>query len=301
MKKYLTLATAALLMAACSEKPGYTISGTVANADLNGKYVYLYEYGAKDAAPLDSALIANGQFSLTGSQDSPRLCELKVNTGDAGEQGYQTVFVLENGQLQARMDAKSSAVSGTAENDAFVSLNTSLETLFQGFDKLNEESRSKDTAIAKAAAQKIGMNGQTKVQVQVMANESMAVKNATIGATTPAQQPVAQQPAPVVETTVVTTTQAPGTTVTTTAPAATSGEYSVQVAAFYAQDSADSLASRMMKYGNAVVVQEGDMYKVRIVNLDATQARSVIDALRSNEGMAPGLLRNGRWINADSI
>lgn len=150
--------------------------------------------------------------------------------------------------------------------------------------------------LSPAAAQKIGMNGQTKVQVQVMANESIAVKNATIGASTPAQ-PV-QQPAPVVETTVVTTTTAPG--VTTTAPA-TAGEYSVQVAAFYAQDSADSLASRMAKYGNAVVVQEGDMYKVRIVNLDASQARSVIDALRSNEGMAPGLLRNGRWINADSI
>lgn len=150
--------------------------------------------------------------------------------------------------------------------------------------------------LSPAAAQKIGMNGQTKVQVQVMANESIAVKNATIGASTPAQ-PV-QQPAPVVETTVVTTTTAPG--VTTTAPA-TAGEYSVQVAAFYAQDSADSLASRMAKYGSAVVVQEGDMYKVRIVNLDASQARSVIDALRSNEGMAPGLLRNGRWINADSI
>lgn len=155
--------------------------------------------------------------------------------------------------------------------------------------------------LSPAAAQKIGMNGQTKVQVQVMANESIAVKNATIGASTPAQpvqQPAVQQPAPVVETTVVTTTTAPG--VTTTAPA-TAGEYSVQVAAFYAQDSADSLASRMAKYGNAVVVQEGDMYKVRIVNLDASQARSVIDALRSNEGMAPGLLRNGRWINADSI
>ena len=155
--------------------------------------------------------------------------------------------------------------------------------------------------LSPAAAQKIGMNGQTKVQVQVMANESIAVKNATIGASTPVQpvqQPAVQQPAPVVETTVVTTTTAPG--VTTTAPA-TAGEYSVQVAAFYAQDSADSLASRMAKYGNAVVVQEGDMYKVRIVNLDASQARSVIDALRSNEGMAPGLLRNGRWINADSI
>ena len=129
-----------------------------------------------------------------------------------------------------------------------------------------------------------------------------AVKNATLGATAPATaQPVAQPTQTVETTTVVTTTQAPGTVVTTTAPVATSGEYSVQIAAFYAQDSADSLASRMSKYGNAVVVQEGDMYKVRIVNLDATQARSVIDALRNNEGMAPGLLRNGRWINADSI
>ena len=156
--------------------------------------------------------------------------------------------------------------------------------------------------LSPAAAQKIGMNGQTKVQVQVMAQESTAVKNATLGATAPATaQPVAQPTQTVETTTVVTTTQAPGTVVTTTVPATTSGEYSVQIAAFYAQDSADSLASRMSKYGNAVVVQEGDMYKVRIVNLDATQARSVIDALRNNEGMAPGLLRNGRWINADSI
>lgn len=153
--------------------------------------------------------------------------------------------------------------------------------------------------LSPAAAQKIGMTGQTKVQVQVMADESVAVKNATVGATTPATPTqTVVQPQPVETTTVVTTTSAPGATVT--APA-TSGEYSVQVAAFYAQDSADSLAARMAQYGNATVVQEGDMYKVRIVNLNAAQARSVIDALRNNEGMAPGLLRNGRWINADSI
>lgn len=145
--------------------------------------------------------------------------------------------------------------------------------------------------LSPAAAQKIGMNGQSKVQVQVMAEESTMVKNATLGSTQTAQ-PAAQ---PVVETTVVTTTQAPA------AQPATSGEYSVQLAAFYAQDSADALAARMQAYGNAVVVQEGDMYKVRIINLDATQARSVIDALRANEGMAPGLLKNGRWVNADSI
>ena len=150
--------------------------------------------------------------------------------------------------------------------------------------------------LSPAAAQKIGMNGQTKVQVQVMANESTAVKNATLGSSVQTAPVQTTQPAQTVETTVITTTTAPGAT----APAA-SGDYSVQVAAFYAQDSADALAARMSRYGNAVVVQEGDMYKVRIVNLDASQARSVIDALRANEGMAPGLLQNGRWINADSI
>lgn len=146
--------------------------------------------------------------------------------------------------------------------------------------------------LSPAAAQKIGMNGQSKVQVQVMAEESTMVKNATLGSTQTTTNTVTQ---PAVETTVVTTTQAP------VAQPATSGEYSVQLAAFYAQDSADALAARMQAYGNAVVVQEGDMYKVRIINLDATQARSVIDALRANEGMAPGLLKNGRWVNADSI
>ncbi len=142
--------------------------------------------------------------------------------------------------------------------------------------------------LSPAAAARIGMNGQSKVQVQVMAQESTAVKNATIGANTPAQPAI-------VETTTVTET------VVQPAQTATSGEYSVQVAAFYAEDSAENLAARMRTYGDATVVKEGDMYKVRIVNLDAPKARAVIDALRNNEGMAPGLLKNGRWINADSI
>lgn len=141
--------------------------------------------------------------------------------------------------------------------------------------------------LSPAAAARIGMKGQSKVQIQVMAQESMAVKNATIGANTPAQLAV-------VETATVTETVAQ--------PAMSAGgEYSVQVAAFYAEDSAENLAARMRTYGDATVVKEGDMYKVRVVNLDAPKARAVIDALRNNEGMAPGLLKNGRWINADSI
>lgn len=147
--------------------------------------------------------------------------------------------------------------------------------------------------LSPAAAQRIGLNGQGKIQVQVMVNETNAVKAATLGANAPAQ------PAPVA-TPVVTETVAVAAPVETPAPVAT-GDYSVQVAAFYAEDSATTLANRMKTYGDAVVVSEGDMYKVRIINLDATQARGVIDALRNNEGMAPGLLKSGRWVNADSI
>ena len=71
MKKYLILAASALLLAACSEKPGYEINGTVANTDLNGKYVYLYEYGVQDAAPMDSALVQNGTFTFKGNVPLP--------------------------------------------------------------------------------------------------------------------------------------------------------------------------------------------------------------------------------------
>ena len=141
--------------------------------------------------------------------------------------------------------------------------------------------------LSPVAAQKIGLNGQGKVQIQVLSEQSTAVKNATLGTTSASvAQPVATAPA---ETTIAAT------------PVSATGPYSIQLAAYYAQDSADALANRMKTYGEAVVVNEGDLFKVRIINMDAAKARSVIDALRTNEGMAPGLLKDGRWVNPDSI
>ena len=137
--------------------------------------------------------------------------------------------------------------------------------------------------LSAAAAQQIGINSTAKVQVQVLANESTAVKNATLGEAV--KQPAAEPQA--VETAAV--------------EAAPLGEYSVQVAAVYSEDNANALAKELSSYGHAVVVQEADMYKVRIVDLNAASARKVIDALRNDKGMAPGLLKSGKWVNADSI
>ncbi|MBR5354537.1 MAG: septal ring lytic transglycosylase RlpA family protein [Alphaproteobacteria bacterium] len=146
--------------------------------------------------------------------------------------------------------------------------------------------------LSSAAAQQIGMNGTAKVQIQVLPAESTTVKEATLGET------AKTEPAPA---TAVTETVAVETAPVEKAPVATSGDYSVQVAAVYSEDNANALAKELAPYGNAVVVHEADMYKVRIINLDAANARRVIDALRSDKGMAPGLLKAGKWVNADSI
>ncbi|MEG1543659.1 MAG: TlpA disulfide reductase family protein [Tannerellaceae bacterium] len=161
MKKYLCFAASALLLAACTEKPGYEITGTVANADLNGKYVYLYEYAAQDATPLDSALVENGAFTLKGTQDASALRTLRfaeevvepVRAAAGLNAPFEATFVLENGKLVIALDSVST-VSGTPENDALKALQAEVGTLRTGIDALMADMKSEDTTLVNAAEQK---------------------------------------------------------------------------------------------------------------------------------------------------
>lgn len=161
MKKYLSLAASALLMVACSEKPGYEIAGTVSNAELNGKYVYLYAFGAEDTAPMDSALVQNGAFTLKGSQNAPALTTLcfaedvvEPARAAAGENApYAVTFILENGKLQVALDSVST-VSGTPENDALKTLQGELKSIRSGLDQLAADMKSEDATFVNAAEQK---------------------------------------------------------------------------------------------------------------------------------------------------
>ena len=151
MKKYLPIAASVLLLAACSEKPGYEITGTVSNSDLNGKYVYLYEYGVKDASPLDSALVQNGSFALKGTQNAPALRTLRfseevvepVRVAPGENAPFMATFVLENGKLAVVLDS-TSTVSGTPENDAQKELQAKIKDLRSGIDKLVADMKSGD-------------------------------------------------------------------------------------------------------------------------------------------------------------
>lgn len=162
MKKILTVASAALLLAACSEKPGYTITGKVNNAELNGKYVYLYEYGSNDAAPIDSALVENGAFTLKGIQNTTSLRTIRFSENDveprraaSGETSpFTALLALQNSAINVVLDEKYSDVSGTPENDAMLAFQKEIRALREEQEKLEADLKSEEAEVKRAAETK---------------------------------------------------------------------------------------------------------------------------------------------------
>lgn len=162
MKKILTVASAALLLAACSEKPGYTITGKVNNAELNGKYVYLYEYGSNDAAPIDSALVKNGAFTLKGTQNTTSLRTIRFSENDveprraaSGETSpFTALLALQNSAINVVLDEKYSDVSGTPENDAMLAFQKEIRALREEQEKLEADLKSEEAEVKRAAETK---------------------------------------------------------------------------------------------------------------------------------------------------
>ena len=161
MKKMLVLATSAMMLVACSEKPGYEITGTVNNPALEGKCVYLYPYGDAEAAPLDSAVVTNGTFVLKGTQDSSTLRTLKFSEevvprsyAPAGENGvFTATFVLSNAKLQATLDSLSD-VTGTPDNDVVAAFRKEIRGMRAEQETLVSALKSEDEAAKREAEQK---------------------------------------------------------------------------------------------------------------------------------------------------
>ena len=158
MKRYLPIAAAALLLVACNEKPGYEITGTVTNNDLNGNYVYLYAYGSEYTTPIDSALVEKGAFTLKGTQEIPALRTIafaqevvKPVRPNAGENApFTCTLVVENAKLQVTLGDKSFA-TGTPENDGVKALQDQILVRREEQEKLNDKLKSKDADVQKEA------------------------------------------------------------------------------------------------------------------------------------------------------
>lgn len=159
----LIVAGSAMLLAACNEKPGYTIIGKVANnPELDGKYVYLYAYGNAEAPALDSALVENGSFAMKGTQDVPALRTVcfsadvvKPQRALSGNTSpYTAVFTLENGNLNVTLGEKDTDVTGTPENDAVQKLRNEFRQMRAEQEKFAGDLKSEDEGIRREAEAK---------------------------------------------------------------------------------------------------------------------------------------------------
>ncbi|MDR2119146.1 MAG: AhpC/TSA family protein [Tannerellaceae bacterium] len=137
MKKIFTFAAMLLCLASCNGNRGFRIAGTVDRPDLDGKYVYLYACDIPDAAPLDSAQVAGGSFTLKGVQDTPLLACLRLADGtvdaqrgiSGGFKPYAPWFVLDNSELTVRL-GENSSVEGSPENNELTAYVRKLEELY---------------------------------------------------------------------------------------------------------------------------------------------------------------------------
>lgn len=158
MKNLVTFAVGAVFLSACNQTPEYNITGTVSDATLNGKYVYLYDFSNTGGEARDSALVENGKFSFKGIQDSPALYTMRfandvveakrVGTGENSP--YTALFVLENAKYKAEL-SETPVVTGTPENDAYAALQTDLKRLRTDAEQIVADMGSEDQEIAKAA------------------------------------------------------------------------------------------------------------------------------------------------------
>lgn len=151
MKKYLFFAVSALALAACSEKPGYVITGSVSNNDLNGKYVYLYQapFRNLNEKAIDSTLVENNTFSFQGTTDSVKACVIVVPYGESRPKTIN--FVLENAPLTATFNESVVSVAGSPENDALTTFNQKVEELQKLGKAIAEDLKSEDKAVVEDA------------------------------------------------------------------------------------------------------------------------------------------------------
>ena len=113
MKKiFNVLIIATLLTAVCACNRGYTILGEIPVEELNGETVYLVN--VNDGTPIDSAVIADGKFQLTGNVEG---CQIASLVTSKGMTRYMSNIVLEKGTI--RINLVNDSLSGTPMNDLY--------------------------------------------------------------------------------------------------------------------------------------------------------------------------------------
>jgi thiol-disulfide isomerase/thioredoxin len=163
---------AACLFAACTSTPkSYTVEGVVPDDSYNNKMVYLLDIVTRQ--PMDSALVADGKFTFTGSADTAVICRLMLERLNVN-------LILENGKISVDMAVPESA-KGTPLNDELSKFETERAVFGKTFSEKQRELRKNQDIDFEAARQKI-LDEYTAKSDSVCAIFFHANKNNVVGA-----------------------------------------------------------------------------------------------------------------------
>jgi len=114
MKKLLySLIIGVTLLASCSEQ--YLVSGSSNVNGLEGKMLYLRVFKDDDMCVIDSSRVVHGRFKFRGIMDSVMMANVFL-------EGLSVMpVVLENGDVNVRIDENSQSATGTPLNDSLTS------------------------------------------------------------------------------------------------------------------------------------------------------------------------------------
>ncbi len=151
MKKIFYLISTVLILGACTPKGEYKVTGTVEDAALEGKSIYLGRFNTEeDAVKADTAVIKDGKFEFKGIQETPVVYYVSVDDPEAGEIGRGIPLLVKPGKLWVKISSdKKIEVGGNPETDAYqksmVELQRPLLEKMQAIDKQYREAMEKQT------------------------------------------------------------------------------------------------------------------------------------------------------------
>ena len=132
MNKILYALVTLLVLTSCAKS--YYIHGTSNISNLDGRKLYLKGGSGDSLITLDSCDVVHGDFSFKGSLDSVQVAQIYMD-----DMNLQLPIVLEEGDIQLKLDNTQLRVSGTPLNDKLNTFWTKFTQLRNQYVEIDHE------------------------------------------------------------------------------------------------------------------------------------------------------------------
>ena len=145
MKKLFIFAAAVLMLAACTNKNAYTVSGTIAVAQ-DGDTIAIAVPQSRSLETIAETVVKDGKYEFKGETDTCQMAYLTV----AGRP--HMIFFLEPGNIKADIkEGGDNLALGTLNNNRYEAFNSTIDGIFEDYPKWNERLQADDVTEAEQA------------------------------------------------------------------------------------------------------------------------------------------------------